>query len=44
MEGISAGVIMAKVIWKTIKRDSGIDPLMVSAERLARNALDSPPT
>jgi hypothetical protein len=35
----SAGVMMAKVIWKIMKSDSGISPLRVSRPTLAISTL-----
>ena len=40
---ISAGVMMAKVIWKVMKTDSGIVPCKVSLLMPARNAFEKPP-
>ena len=40
---ISAGVMMAKVIWNVMNTDSGMVPLMESTVTPARNILSSPP-
>jgi hypothetical protein len=40
---MSAGVMIAKVIWKVMKTVSGIVPLSESLPTPARNALESPP-
>ena len=39
-----AGVMMAKVIWKVMKTDSGIVPTSESFPMPARKALSRPPT
>ena len=40
---ISAGVIMAKVIWKVMNTVSGIVPVIDSTPMPARNSLPKPP-
>ena len=41
---MSAGVMIAKVIWKTMKTVSGIVPLSEASVMPARKKLWSPPT
>ena len=41
---ISAGVMIAKVIWKVMNTDSGMVPLRESLPMPARNRFPSPPT
>jgi hypothetical protein len=41
---ISAGVMMAKVIWKQKKSTSGIEPRAVSPSTPMRKAFPRPPT
>ena len=40
---ISAGVMIANVIWNVMNTDSGMVPLMESTVTPARNILSSPP-
>ena len=41
---VRAGVMIAKVIWKVAKTDSGMVPMTDCAVMPAMNALPSPPT
>ena len=41
---IRAGVMIAKVIWKVMKTDSGIVPVSESLPIPARNIFSNPPT